>query len=165
MPTSFFSFGIYNINIVNKSPDHLPCRVHLSDYFHMVRHLGKNTTWMKWFSGMFITRGMLWWVVPLLVTLSSITWLRWGHNSFRMITLILLPTAKLLSEVQHLFIGPPYPLGPHMWVVYLRNPLGQVASVTEPSAFRDLTNRSVSGHAMKETTMSQGKLYQRIVKK
>lgn len=102
----------------------MPCRVHLSDYFHMVRHLGKNTTWMKWFSGMFITRGMLWWVVPLLVTLSSITWLRWGHNSFRMITLILLPTAKLLSEVQHLFIGPPYPLGPHMWVEYLKFGMG-----------------------------------------
>ena len=82
----------------------------------MVRHFGKNTTWMKWFSGKFITRGMLWWVVPLLVTLSSITWLRWGHNSFRMTTLILLPTANLLSEAQHFFVGPPYPLGPHMWM-------------------------------------------------
>lgn len=59
-------------------------------------------------------RGNIDGVVPLLVTLSSITWLRWGHNSFRMITLILLPTAKLLSEVQHLFVGLPYPLGPHM---------------------------------------------------
>lgn len=80
----------------------------------MVRHFGKNTTWMKWFSGKFITRGMLWWVVPLLVTLSSITWLRWEHNSFRMTTLILLPTANLLSEAQHFFVGPP--LGPHMWM-------------------------------------------------
>ena len=82
----------------------------------MVRQFGKHTTWMKWFSGKFITRGMLWWVVPLLVTLSSITWLRWGHNSFRVITLILLPTANLLSEVQHFFVGPPYPLGPHTWM-------------------------------------------------
>lgn len=48
---------------------------------------------------------MLSWVVPLLVMLNLITCLRQGQNNFSMTTLILLPTANILNEVQHLFVA------------------------------------------------------------
>lgn len=117
MVTYFFFLDSHDISIFEESRPFALWKEFVWLFPHgssQVRHLRRNTTWMKWFSGRFVTRGMLWrwfrgWWCCLIAR-----WKR-GQDSFRMTpALILRPTADLLGEVQHFFVGSPYPWVPHI---------------------------------------------------